>query len=58
MTDHHADSERFSEEEVAFLRHVRFGELPPPIPPEDRLELTETEPRRDLPEPEPWTPQG
>jgi hypothetical protein len=54
MTDHHADREQFSDEEVAFLRHVRFGELPRRIPPEERVELTETEPRRDRPEPEPW----
>jgi hypothetical protein len=58
MTGDHADRERFSDEEWAFLRHVRFGELPRQIPPEERVELTETEPRRDLPEPEPWTAQG
>ncbi|MFF5175729.1 hypothetical protein ACFY3U_24310 [Micromonospora sp. NPDC000089] len=44
-------AEPFSDEEYAFLRHVRFGELPPPVRPEDRTELTETEPRRDRPEP-------
>jgi hypothetical protein len=46
-----ASSERFSDEEAAFLRHVRFGELPPRVRPSDFVELTETEPRRDLPEP-------
>jgi hypothetical protein len=34
----------FTDEEWAFLRYVRFGELPPRIPPEDRVELQETEP--------------
>jgi hypothetical protein len=58
MADRHTDRERFSDDEIAFLRHVRFGELPQRIPPKERVELTETEPRRDLPEPEPWNPQG
>jgi hypothetical protein len=58
MTEDHGNGERFSEEEFAFLRHVRFGELPGRVSPQDRVELTETEPRRDLPEPEPapWYP--
>ncbi|MEH0829552.1 MULTISPECIES: hypothetical protein [unclassified Micromonospora] len=37
----------FDDEEYAFLRHVRFGELPPPVRPDERVELTETDPRRD-----------
>ncbi|PZF91607.1 hypothetical protein C1I99_23240 [Micromonospora deserti] len=41
----------FSEEEYAFLRHVRFGEPPKLVRPEERVELTETDPRRDRPEP-------
>lgn len=53
------ESERFTDEEYAFLRHVRFGELPPRVRPEDRVEFTETEPRRDRPDtgggPEEWT---
>ncbi|MGR6319679.1 hypothetical protein Q2K19_27500 [Micromonospora soli] len=44
-------TESFTDEEYAFLRHVRFGELPPAVRPEDRVELTETEPRRDRPDP-------
>jgi hypothetical protein len=54
----HEDREEFSDEELAFLRHVRFGELPGRIRPTDRIELTETDPRRDRPEPEPnpWYP--
>ncbi|SCL32441.1 hypothetical protein GA0070624_4477 [Micromonospora rhizosphaerae] len=43
-------AESFTDEEYAFLRHVRFGELPPPVRPEERVALTETEPRRDRPE--------
>ena len=60
MTDDHVDRERFSDEELAFLRRVQFGELPQRILPEDRVELTETDSRRDLPEPEPapWYPAG
>ncbi len=40
----------FTDDEYAFLRHVRFGELPPAVRPEDRVPLTETEPRRDGPD--------
>ena len=58
MKEDHSDAERFSDEELAFLRHVAFGELPGRIPPQDRVEVTETEPRRDLPEPEPWYTGG
>ncbi|MGW0435999.1 hypothetical protein ACWDV4_26070 [Micromonospora sp. NPDC003197] len=42
--------ERFTDEELAFLRYVRFGELPDRVHPEDRVELTETDPRRDRPD--------
>ncbi|MEH0985193.1 hypothetical protein [Micromonospora sp. CPCC 205556] len=45
------DRSSFSDEEYRFLRHVRFGELPPPVRPDERVELSETEPRRDYPEP-------
>jgi hypothetical protein len=60
MSEDHARREQFSDEELAFLRHVQFGELPQRISPEDRAELTETEFRRGLPEPEPapWYPAG
>ena len=44
-------AESFTDEEYAFLRHVRFGELPPAVRPEERVALTETEPRRDRPDP-------
>jgi hypothetical protein len=50
---------QFTDEEVAFLRHARFGELPARVLPEDRVELTETDGRRDIPEhlgdPHEWT---
>jgi hypothetical protein len=42
--------EGFSDDEMAFLRYARFGELPPRVRPEERVELVETEPRRDAPE--------
>jgi hypothetical protein len=47
----------FTDAEYAFLRHARFGELPPRIRPEDRIELVETDPQRqpheDVDQP-PW----
>jgi hypothetical protein len=51
MAEDHEPAIRFTDEEAAFLRHVRFGELPARIGPSDRIELVETETRRDLPEP-------
>ncbi|SIM74056.1 hypothetical protein [Micromonospora cremea] len=52
----------FTDDEYAFLRHVRFGELPPAVRPEERVELTETDPGRDRPErtedPVRWNVQG
>ncbi|MEV6930034.1 hypothetical protein AB0M46_36890 [Dactylosporangium sp. NPDC051485] len=35
--------EHFTDDELAFLRHARFGELPKRVRPEDRVELEETE---------------
>lgn len=43
--------ESFTDEEYAFLRHVRFGELPPRVSPEERAESTETDTRPDRPDP-------
>jgi hypothetical protein len=51
MGEEHVPAERFSDDELAFLRQARFGELPDRIRPEERVELTETDPRRDRPEP-------
>ncbi|MEO3778018.1 hypothetical protein ABGB16_14460 [Micromonospora sp. B11E3] len=41
----------FTDAEFAFLRHVRFGELPARVRPDETVELVETEPRRGRPEP-------
>ncbi|WP_433207872.1 hypothetical protein ACQP00_42245 [Dactylosporangium sp. CS-047395] len=35
--------EHFTDAELSFLRHARFGELPAPVRPEDRVELEETD---------------
>ncbi|WBB76459.1 hypothetical protein O7602_13385 [Micromonospora sp. WMMD1128] len=43
--------ESFTDEEYAFLRHVRFGELPPRVRPEERAASTETDSRPDRPDP-------
>jgi len=43
-------AEAFSDEEHAFLRHLRFGELPPRILPEDMVETQETEEHRFRPD--------
>ncbi|MDQ0379147.1 hypothetical protein [Amycolatopsis thermophila] len=40
--------ERFTDEELDFLRFARFGELPPRVPPEQLVEVVETE-QPDLP---------
>lgn len=36
--------EKFTDEEFAFLRFARFGELPPPVRPEGTTPLKESEP--------------
>ncbi|GAB3857638.1 hypothetical protein ACFPIJ_18335 [Dactylosporangium cerinum] len=41
---------RFTDPELAFLRHARFGELPARVRPADMIELVETDPRRDWPD--------
>jgi hypothetical protein len=35
--------EGFTDEEAAFWRHVRFGQLPPRVRPDEYVELRETE---------------
>ena len=42
--------EPFTDDESAFLRHVRFGDLPARVPMSELVELAETEERRDRPE--------
>jgi hypothetical protein len=44
MTDDDGSAVRFTDEDAAFLRHVRFGELPSRVRPEDWVEETETDP--------------
>jgi hypothetical protein len=41
-------SEKFTDDELAFLRHARFSELPSRPKPEDLVETVETE--------QPWLP--
>lgn len=36
--------EHFTDEEMAFLRYARFGELPPRVLPTEWVELQETDP--------------
>ncbi len=52
MNDEHGPTEQFTDEELAFLRYVRFGELPARVAPSDLVETTET----DLPHEEPPQP--
>ena len=40
-------AERFTDEEMAFLRFARFGELPPRVLPTDLVALNETDPAPD-----------
>jgi hypothetical protein len=51
--DRHDDGSgeiRFTDPDLAFLRHARFGELPARVRPVDMVELVETDPRRDWPD--------
>ena len=50
MTDDSRFTERFTDEEAAFLRHVRFGELPGRVPPAERVETVETDSPTDVPQ--------
>jgi len=43
-------TERFTDEEAEFLRHVRFGELPGRVPPTERVETVETGSPTDVPQ--------
>jgi hypothetical protein len=44
------DEQSLSDAELAYLRFVEFGELPPRVKPQDYVELIETDSRRDRPE--------
>jgi hypothetical protein len=39
--------EEFTDDELAFLRHARFGELPARVRPDELVQLVETDPQRD-----------
>ena len=51
--DHGQAPDWFTDEELAFLRHARFGELPRPVRPDEMVESVETDPGRDLPDLDP-----
>lgn len=51
METEHGVGERFTDEELAFLRHARFGRLPDRVRPDDHVQLVETDHRPDRPEP-------
>jgi len=53
MTENRDAPPPLSDQEIAFLRYVEYGQLPSRVPPDQRVELIETEPRRNMPEPEP-----
>ncbi|CRK58296.1 hypothetical protein [Alloactinosynnema sp. L-07] len=40
-------TEKFTDEEYAFLRYARFGSLPHRVAPDDLVPLNETEPAPD-----------
>jgi hypothetical protein len=50
MAGDRKSTERFTDAEAAFLRHVRFGELPARIPFSDMVELVETSPPHEIEE--------
>ncbi|GII78510.1 hypothetical protein Sru01_34920 [Sphaerisporangium rufum] len=50
MTEDTAPAERFTDEEYAFLRYVRFGTLPPRVLPAEMVEEVDTDSRPDVPE--------
>jgi hypothetical protein len=45
------DEQSLSDAEHAYLRFVEFGELPARVRPQEYVQLVETEPRCDRPEP-------
>ncbi|HZC26587.1 MAG TPA: hypothetical protein VE287_06155 [Actinopolymorphaceae bacterium] len=54
--------ERFTDEELAFLRFVRFGRLPERVHPDEFVTLVETDPPDELPgqafDPREWGEAG
>ena len=49
MSEEREHAEPFTDEELAYLRHVRFGHLPARIQPEDLVETEETDPTHEEP---------
>lgn len=49
-TRDHGHTEQFTDEELAYLRYVRFGRLPDPIPPSDWTEAVDTDTQFEPPE--------
>jgi hypothetical protein len=49
MADAPSGGEPFTDAEYAFLRWVRFGELPPRVAPSDLVEVVETDVEDELP---------
>ena len=50
MDEDRGQTERFTDEESAFLRHVRFSELPARVAPADRVEMAEKDPSHEEPQ--------
>ena len=42
MSEDHERLAEFTDDDYAFLRFARFGELPPRVRPDERVELTES----------------
>lgn len=51
MSEDRAQTEPHTEQELAYLRHVRFGHLPVRVRPEDAVETAEAEPVPEEPGP-------
>jgi hypothetical protein len=49
MGEDHGHTEPFTDEELAFLRHARFGELPDRVAPGDMVETAEADPAHEEP---------
>jgi hypothetical protein len=50
MGEDRGHTEQFTDEEFAFLRHVRFGELPARVAPADLVETAEADPPHEEPQ--------
>jgi hypothetical protein len=48
MNEDQTAQRRLMDEEAAFWRHVRFGELPPRVRPEELVELNEADTRLEV----------